>query len=178
MDKMDDDELRFILAHELSHIKTKDVSEIYLHWPPFVNSFIMLIGSLSMALNGTAPLTVPLMGYFYFKAQGALQKFSTRTIEYRADRNAMQLTGDLPSAITSLTKLAGKRFLDMPSKLETFSASHPQNGERVIGLCEAFNEQSGVDKNAPLTVSLDKGPCAGTIIHYKDGSFTTTKAAP
>jgi Zn-dependent protease with chaperone function len=176
MDKMDDDELRFVLAHELSHIKTKDVSEIYLHWPPFVNSFLVLANTLTMAISGAAPIAVPLMGYLYFKAQSSLQKFSTRTIEYRADRNAIQLTGDLPAAITGLSKIAGEKFLKMPHPIETFEASHPQNGKRIIGLCEAFNEQSGKDKNEALTVELKKGPCAGTTIHYKDGKYTTTQA--
>ena len=39
-EELDDKELKFVLAHELSHIGAHDLSDRYLLWPPLVTSFI------------------------------------------------------------------------------------------------------------------------------------------
>ena len=42
-EKMDRAELKSVIAHEMSHIRTKDISERYLTWPPFVDSVLCAV---------------------------------------------------------------------------------------------------------------------------------------
>lgn len=156
-DRLNDQELEYVLAHELSHIKTKDISEMYLSWPPLANSFFTMAAMATTAVQAPSLATglMAVGSLAYIKYQGLLVKNAMRTIEYRADRNALQLTGNLNAAVSGYLKIAGiEEIFKKPTLKETINASHPIGQKRIIGLCEAFNEQSGADKNSPLDIEI------------------------
>lgn len=154
---LNDQELEYVLAHELSHIKTKDISEMYLSWPPLANSFFTMAAMATAAVQAPSLTTglLALGSLAYIKYQGLLLKNAARTIEYRADRNALQLTGNLNAAVSAQLKIAGmEEIFKKPTRKETINSTHPLGQKRIIGLCEAFNEQSGADKNSPLDIEI------------------------
>ncbi len=149
--KMNAPELKFILAHELAHLRTRDFSTMYLSWPPYFNALLQVftaavIGGAGLAQGMlTGPQTAAIMGtgVAYYLFQSGLKNYISRVMERRADRNAMVLTRDFNAAASGMYKL-GIISADMPEPgvLARFSTSHPLGPDRLANLKKAFDETS------------------------------------
>jgi Zn-dependent protease with chaperone function len=155
-------ELEFILAHEISHIRANDMSERYLTWPPFVSSFFVLVSSLSAAFHAppgtslTSSVASVALAFAFFKINSALYNSFSRVIEYRADRNAIQLTEDFQSAARAMVKLSPVSFIQMSAGQQIYS-SHPQGKDRLDNLersAMGTNDTPYIDKACELWKSL------------------------
>lgn len=153
-DSLSHDELRFALGHELAHSRTQDLSLQYLLWPPFINSLIGAIGGVSALLAGEAGLATAAIGYGYFKLQDALWSTNSQKLEFRADRNALQLTGDVEAAKSALKKLHVMRGVDPEAEMaknprSSWFSSHPCLKERLDNLEKEHALMTAGPKPAP-----------------------------
>lgn len=139
------EELKFIAARELSHLQADKVS--------LARSAIIFSRQMSMGLfwgtvslaafsfaGAALPMTVT-MGSVALAAGGlfgsrvvtdALGAFALRRIEQRADRNAVYLTDDLPTAMSAINKCT-------PSKRSLWSR-FPKPDKRKKTLQQSFNK--------------------------------------
>lgn len=160
-DQLDDNELKFILAHELSHIKAHDMSDRYLLWPPFITAFMAcyqaaadtLVNAFTQGKGGTSAALFVAANLGYLLYQGGIFKFHSRYVERRADKNALLLTGDIVPAITGLEKI-GVDINETPSPRERFFSTHPRDKDRIDHLVKIFNENDFKDHKT--TLSNDK----------------------
>lgn len=138
--RMDRNELKSIIAHEMSHIKTNDISERYLTWPPYIDSIMVAVGASFTVLNTVASGNTKMMpaafltaalSYAYFKCQSAIYHGFNRIIEYRADRNSISLTQDFRSAATALAKLAPEIAFKKAGRYKKLYSSHPIGIDRL-----------------------------------------------
>lgn len=155
VDRLNREELRFVMAHELSHARTHDISEGYLFLPPLVGSIALMIasGAAFVAAPGVASVGAVALFFAYYKAQNIVRKSHSRQIEFRADRNALMLTGNLEAAKSSLSKIhmvngkieaSGKKRHDKSSWFD----SHPSLAERHANL-EKEHAALTKPKNSP-----------------------------
>lgn len=149
VDKLDKDELRYVMAHEISHLAMKDNSEFYLTWPPYCFAAILALATvLSMGQElltdpkalipdfstlyttfNTAVAPVLFIANYY--GNKAARATYSRIIEKWADRNAMNLTKDFKSAARALLLLDISHAGDAPPWRKAVFTSHPQGWERI-----------------------------------------------
>ena len=163
------DELKFIAARELSHLKADKAS--------LARSTIIFCRQISMGLVWSAlsltalsfaglalPLTVT-MGSVALAVGGllgsrvvtdAMGAYALRRIEQRADRNAVYLTSNLPAAMDAINKFT-------PMKRGVWS-SVPKPEKRKQALQDSFNKVA--DKQVTIEASLDApAPITGGQSH-------------
>lgn len=120
------DELRFMFAHELSHVKNRDVSGGVIDTAPVYSSMALGLGSVGLTLinsigtlvTGGAPvgamtcLALMLASTANLAGQGLLKAARSRIFEFRADKEAILCLGDVGAAERSLQRL--DPFFDTP----------------------------------------------------------------
>lgn len=161
---MNEQQLRYITAHEMSHLHKDRLSPAILTRAAITHtSRALMLGcaaGLGLALFGAAlPLTAAAGGSILLAAGGlwavstvakVAANFGMRTLEARADRNALHITRDLQNATSALDVLHGRpyyRAKRTPLVLETLS-THPTQRRRIEKLQDAFND---VAKYKPAT---------------------------
>lgn len=169
-----ENEMRFIAAHEVSHLQT-DKNSAVTFGKLFVNGVKrpLLFASLGAAFLGiAAPLT---MGVAALPALAVLvgagfvanliHKVGERIAEKRADRNALYITRDLEAAGNVMRRLYAPGDREKPgvaSKLTDILSSHPGYTSRVKALRSAFNDVSRYPALPPThgdgRPNLHKGP--------------------
>lgn len=157
-------ELRGVLAHELSHVKSGDLKIMAMaammgrmtETLAFLGQILLLI-SLPLALAGSPvlPWTTILVLLVAPTLAALLLQALSRTREYQADLGAARLTGDpegLAQALLSLEKPASFwERLFFPYRRETGSPwlrSHPATAERVRRL-RSLSERQTLPPSVP-----------------------------
>lgn len=163
-------ELRFIVAHELSHLKTRD------HLSPAMTAkSIVGAGYQALAICAGIALVAGLFGLALpvFGAAGALvgigalfvagaaaklvNNIGLRALENRADRNGLHATGSLLDAASALAHLNPKGARQVPW-FQEITMDHPSFLRRAQIMTNAFNRH--VSKSGPgasLTATLPDG---------------------
>ncbi len=163
---MNNREIAGVLAHELSHIKHKDVwvmglADVFSRLTNTlgqIGQFMLLFSIGSVVLGGTAPFGWASVGVLMLApmASTLLQLALSRTREYEADKGAVRITGDPAGLATALQKVekAKKGWLQavMPGRKIPEPAmlrTHPPTEERIERLM-ALTQSSDAPRPVPM----------------------------
>ncbi|GAA2781869.1 hypothetical protein GCM10010441_03490 [Kitasatospora paracochleata] len=138
-------EVELVVAHELGHVKHRDVAlgtvlgalgaavavcvlGLLTAWPPLL--------SAAGATDAADPRSLPLLAAcaaLIGAVSGPAQCAVSRRIEARADRHALELTGDPEQFIAMQRRLAVANVADVdpPRILELLFATHPSSVRRI-----------------------------------------------
>ena len=169
MRKYTQDTKKLILAHELSHLKTRDGKRMEIFARPFVREiralFVLglclpppLYGSWAFSgplAGALSPLSLMLLCTAAALAGTACLNAASRVCERRADRNAMYMTRDMKGAEDMVRVFSGKNFDKKPFIVDTWCATHPQAGDRLANLRKAFETASAYPPPAHRYVHTD-----------------------
>ncbi|MGM0716473.1 MAG: M48 family metalloprotease, partial [Halobacteriota archaeon] len=108
---LDDDELEGVLAHELAHIKNRDVAVMTI--ASFLSTIAFLIVRWGWLIGGRnrnqAPMAVAiLVSLLVWVISFLLIRALSRYREYSADRGAAMITGNPSALATALMKISGR----------------------------------------------------------------------
>jgi len=152
---LDDDELRFIVAHELDHIRAHD------HEGHSRNKILNTVAGgaavLSLAdivMGGVmhiTTLTAPYLTAFAYMGTMAsinlTHRHMLRAMEYRADENAMRVTHNPHKAISALAKctyiMSGKNAKALepqPRQLKDLMYTHPSLRDRAKRIMKTWED--------------------------------------
>lgn len=123
IDTMTDEELYFIMGHELAHIKSQHV--LYFSVGSLLFPLLDLLGRRTMGASDVATYALVLAFYEW-----------SRQAEFSSDRGGLLVTQDLNVATRSLIKLAAG-----PSRL-----SHELNEEAFKEQARAYQDADSLDK--------------------------------
>ena len=170
MNKLDDAELNAVIAHELSHIRHKDVrmmiiAIIFVGIFAFVGEAAMR-GMFRTNLGRTSHhrrsgggnsgalifFGIAIIAVTYFFAM--LIRFTlSRKREYMADAGAVELTKDPDAMIRALEKISGKAVLhDVPDEIREMALHNPR-----VGFAGAFATHPPIDKRIDAIVQYGGG---------------------
>jgi len=170
MNNLDDAELNAVIAHELSHIRHKDVRMLIIAII-FVGIFAFVGEGLARGLFRTnlgradhhrrsgggnaVPLIlfgVVIIAIAYFFAM--LIRFTlSRKREYMADAGAVELTKDPDAMIRALEKISGRSGLkDIPDEIGEMAIHNPR-----IGFAGAFATHPPIEKRIDALVKFGGG---------------------
>lgn len=148
---MSQDELKFIAAHEMGHLKT-DAGSLNLLGRGFVNKMnmpLMLATTAAVALSvfGVGlPVTAGMAAWKAFGALVAIKlgtdaalKLGTRIMERRADRNALYVTRDLEAGQDAMEWLHEPAQKKPHSLLREALLTHPSYQRRLSAMQKSFN---------------------------------------
>jgi len=141
LENLSEDELDFVVAHELGHIKYK---------------WVWILYSISTSLF-TLPMVMPTLVYAIMLLVSIPAKFAlywfSRECEYLADREALFAIGNLRAAVTALVKmelqLGEKGYnktvkdvltVDEYERIVEFTRTHPNTGRRIWELVKVYRE--------------------------------------
>jgi heat shock protein HtpX len=170
MDNLDDDELNAVIAHELSHIRHKDVRMMIIA-VIFVGIFAFVGESVVRGLfrtnlgrtdhhrrsgGGNAGaliffgLAIVAITYFF----AVLIRFTlSRKREYMADAGAVELTKNPDAMIRALEKISGKAVLhNVPEEIREMALHNPK-----VGLAGAFATHPPIEKRIAAIVKYGGG---------------------
>jgi heat shock protein HtpX len=151
LDLLNDQELRAVLGHELSHLKSRDVVTIsLLSVIPMVLYFIYLrfsLGGYRRDERSSNGMLIGLAAFIFYLITNLLVLYGSRIREYFADRGSLAL-GNSPSSLASaLYKLVygaartDKESIKEVEGLKAFFASDPSQALSEI------RELKGLDKD-------------------------------
>ena len=170
MNNLDDAELNAVIAHELSHIRHKDVRMLIIAII-FVGIFAFLGESVVRGIfrtnlgrtdhhrrsgGGNAGALIffglAIVAFTYFFA--VLIRFTlSRKREYMADAGAVELTKDPDAMIRALEKISGKAVLhNVPEEIREMALHNPK-----VGLAGAFATHPPIDKRIEAIVKFGGG---------------------
>jgi STE24 endopeptidase len=135
-----DDQVRSVVAHELSHVVHKDVPRGLLWLAIVAPAGTLLVRELAERFNGRRPLGTPaalpalaLSAALVSTVMTSAGNVLSRRVEARADTFALNLTGD-PAAFIGLTRRLAVTNLADPSTPRVFQiafGTHPTTLERI-----------------------------------------------
>jgi len=170
MNNLDDAELNAVIAHELSHIRHKDVRMLIIA-VIFVGIFAFIGESVTRGLfrtnlgrtdhhrrsgGGNAGALIffglAIIAVTYFFA--VLIRFTlSRKREYMADAGAVELTKDPDAMIRALEKISGKAVLhSVPEEIREMALHNPK-----VGLAGAFATHPPIKKRIEAIVKFGGG---------------------
>ncbi len=144
LDRYNRDEVRLVVAHELGHVRHRDVQRGVLYAAIVAPAAALAVQQLSWALSrergtpGALP-AVALATMLVSGPIGLLGNRLSRAIERRADQFALDLAG-APDAFVSFERsiaLQNVADVDPPRWVSRVLATHPPTAER-IGAAVAF----------------------------------------
>jgi len=136
LEALDPDALAFVVAHELGHVKHRDIYRSLVAFSVLL-FLALLSGQAAVQLLapgvGLEPTSVAALPLFYlgvmlaFMVGSIFMNAYSRAREYAADRFAFELTGDLAAFERSFTVLAKQNYADPdpPAWVEFLLHSHP-----------------------------------------------------
>jgi STE24 endopeptidase len=144
--------LRSVVAHELAHVKQRDVLRGILFVAlvaPLAMLFVREAGGSLARRMGAGPGTVRALPAYAFALTLAVLGIGiagnqlSRQVEERADRFALELTGDPGGLVTLQTTLAERNVSDPdpPGWAQLLFGTHPTKLER-LGLAVAYRESA------------------------------------
>ena len=162
---LNDKEVEFVIAHELSHAKVRDSQSFGRTATAFqkINTRLM-VGSIGIGVilsPFTSIAALPLLaGLLAIPVLDKVSKlgvsFASRVAERRADRNAIYLTGDVKTALSTHKKLhpADAQEKKMPYFKE-LTKSHPPFHKRMKNAKSAWDKVSAFKQRsvAPKTTA-------------------------
>jgi len=138
-------EIKFVVAHEISHIKASDYNERSLFQPALRNAQVdvcsNIIAAFILAAPSAALFPAIALSYAAYKLQDTIISAQSRHQEYRADRNTIHLTKDFKSAATALVKIHPE-YLKKTTWFEHMFSAHP----RGISRLQNMERESTIDK--------------------------------
>ncbi|WP_226670029.1 M48 family metallopeptidase [Metabacillus litoralis] len=152
LNKLNEDEILFIMAHEMAHYVKKHIyvgiagylllslfGLLFIHWLMkfCINRFGSLLKIQSMKELTAFPLFLLLLGILTF-ASNPLSNTVARYQEKSADMYAIEMTNNHEAAISSFQELskAGLSQVNPPTLIKIFRYTHPTMLERIIYLEE------------------------------------------
>jgi len=170
MNNLDDAELNAVIAHELSHIRHKDVRMLIIA-VIFVGIFAFIGESVTRGLfrtnlgrtdhhrrsgggNAGALIFFGLAIIAVTYVFAVLIRFTlSRKREYMADAGAVELTKDPDAMIRALEKISGKAVLhSVPEEIREMALHNPK-----VGLAGAFATHPPIDKRIEAIVKYGGG---------------------
>jgi STE24 endopeptidase len=144
LDRYSRDEVRLVVAHELAHVRHRDVARGVLHAAVVAPATALAAQRLSWALSAErgSPAALPALALGAALATAPLGLSSnrlSRAVERRADAFALALAGS-PDAFVSFERaivLQNVADIDPPRWVSAVLATHPSTAER-IGAAVAF----------------------------------------
>ncbi|WP_078860260.1 M48 family metalloprotease [Streptomyces rubellomurinus] len=138
-------EVELVVAHELGHVKHRDVPTGTALGAVGAAAAVALLGLLSAwrplldaagAADAADPRALPLLAALAVllgTLSGPAQCAVSRRIEARADRHALELTGDVEQFVAMQRRLAVANVADVdpPRLLELLFATHPSTARRI-----------------------------------------------
>lgn len=169
MRKYTQDTKKLILAHELSHLTTRDGKRMEIFARPFVREIraLFVLGFFmppplysSWAFSGPLAGALSPFGLMALCMAAALAgtaclNAASRVCERRADRNAMYMVRDMKGAEDMVRVFSGKNFDKKPFIVDTWCATHPQAGDRLVNLRQSFEMASAYPPPAHRYVHTD-----------------------
>lgn len=169
MNKLDDEELEAVIAHELSHIKNKDVRLLIIA--------VIFVGIISFFGEGVvrgmfrtnlprstrsrrsggdnAAVLVVIAIVIIFIAYGLamLIRFAlSRKREYLADAGSVELTKNPDAMIRALQKISGHAKLDAPAEVREMAFENPR-----VGISGMFATHPPIEKRIAALVEFAGG---------------------
>ncbi len=149
LDRYSRDEIRLVVAHELGHVRHRDVPRGVLYAALVAPPAALSVQRLSWLLSperGT-PATVPVLalcGALVGGPLGLIGNRLSRAIERRADQFSLELAGAPEAFISFERAIALQNVADLkpPRWISALLATHPPTDER-IGAAVAFAAQAG-----------------------------------
>jgi STE24 endopeptidase len=149
LDRYSRDEVRLVVAHELAHVRHRDVWRGVAYAAVVAPAAARAVQRLSWALSGErgTPAALPalaLAAALVTAPLGLLGNRLSRAVERRADAFALRLAGT-PEAFVSFERtiaLQNMADLDPPRFVSAVLATHPPTAER-IGAAAAFAAAAG-----------------------------------
>ena len=149
--ELPDDQVRSVVAHELSHVVHRDVPRGLLWLAIVAPAGVFLIQVLAERLNRGRPLgspaALPALGLAVLIVSttlGSASNVLSRQVERRADTYALELTRD-PAAFIGLTRILASTNLADPSTPKVFHllfGTHPTTMQRIgAGLAWSRQDQ-------------------------------------
>jgi STE24 endopeptidase len=162
LDRYTRDEIRLVVAHELGHVRHRDVPRAVAYAAIVAAPLGLAVQRLSWALSperGT-PATLPalaLSAALVSTPIGLIGNRLSRAVERRADAFALELAG-APEAFVSFQRtiaLQNVADLEPPRWVSRLLSTHPPTAER-IGAAVAFAER-GAAAGLPAAPSTPAG---------------------
>jgi STE24 endopeptidase len=150
LDRYTRDEIRVVVAHELAHVRHRDVPRSVAYAAITAPAAALAVQRVSWAfapsVRGTAAAlpALALAGVAVSTPVGLLANRLSRQLERRADQFSLELSG-APDAFVSFERaiaLQNVSELDPPRWLTGLLATHPSTGER-IGMALAYAKNGG-----------------------------------
>jgi STE24 endopeptidase len=148
LDRYTRDEVRLVVAHELAHVRHRDVPRNVAYAALVAPALGLAVQRLSWAMSperGT-PAALPALALSAALVSGPIGLIGnrlSRAVERRADQFALELAG-APDAFVSFERaiaLQNVADLEPPRWVSRLLATHPPTAER-IGAAVAFSEQA------------------------------------
>jgi STE24 endopeptidase len=148
LDRYNRDEIRLVVAHELAHVRHRDVPRMVAYSALVAPALGLAVQRLSWILSperGT-PATLPVLALSAALVSGPIGLIGnrlSRAVERRADQFALELAG-APEAFATFERtiaLQNVADLEPPRWVSRLLATHPPTAER-IGAAVAFSAQS------------------------------------
>ncbi|MCF6219926.1 MAG: M48 family metallopeptidase [Robiginitomaculum sp.] len=169
MNNLDDEELEAVIAHELSHIKNKDVrlliiAVIFVGIISFFGEGVvrgMFRTNMSRTTRsrrsgeGNAAVLIVIAIVIIIIAYGLamLIRFAlSRKREYLADAGAVELTKNPDAMIRALQKISGRAKLDAPAEVREMAFENPR-----VGISDMFATHPPIEKRIAALVEFAGG---------------------
>jgi len=148
LDRYSRDEIRLVVAHELAHVRHRDVPRSVLYAGIVAPTGALAVQRLSWALSEERGSPAALAGIALAAAMvavplGMLGNRLSRAVERRADQFSLELAGAPDAFVSFERRIAVQNIADLepPRWLTALMASHPPTIER-IGAAVAFSRAS------------------------------------
>src|SRR5450755_1498712 len=157
LDRYSRDEIRLVVAHELGHLRHRDVPRGVLYAALVAPAAALAVQRLSWELTGAergTPATLPALGLAAALVSapiGIIGNRLSRALERRADHFSLEMAG-APEAFMSFERsIALQNLADVqpPRWMSTLMATHPPTAER-IGAAVAFAQAHAPAEAPPL----------------------------
>jgi STE24 endopeptidase len=156
LDRYDREEVRVVVAHELAHVRERDVLRV-------IGYAVIVAGPAARAVAGLtgrlgvdpdSPTTLPALSLAAAAVSapiGAVAARLSRAIERRADERSLELTRAPEAFIRFEQRIAVQNLIDIepPRLLHALLATHPSTAER-IGAALRFAASAQLAVTPPL----------------------------
>ena len=141
MSRLNEGELRAVLAHELSHIRHRDVVVITtLSVIPMICYFVFysfLFSSMGRRRDTSAAMAIALVAFVVYLITNLLVLYASRIREYYADRGSAELTGKPYTLASALYKIVcstriDKERLKSIEGMKAFFATDPSRARKEV----------------------------------------------
>jgi STE24 endopeptidase len=149
LDRYGRDEIRVVVAHELAHVRGRDVARGILYAAIVAPAGALAVARLSRGFPaaGPTPAALPALALaagIVSLPLGLIGNRLSRALERRADAVSLQLTGAAEAFVSFERTIALQNIADLepPRWVTALLSTHPSTGER-IGAALSYANQAG-----------------------------------